>query len=354
MNLYVHLPFCDHICFYCDFKRKVSISKKEYIDALYKEFTSLNVDSIDTLYFGGGTPSSLSIDELKQIGNWFIPYLSKDYEWTIECNPDSLTKDKIILFKEMGVNRISLGVQSFQDELLQKIGRHHSSFDVYRCINDLRECDLKNISIDLIYALPNQTLKQVQNDVNIFLSLQLPHCSIYSLQIEENSVFGKQHLKPADQDLEADMYDCICQTLKGYHHYEISSFCLNGYESKHNLVYWSDKDFTGIGWGSSGKEKGIRYDHASNYNDYLLDPLKRYFIETTKEDLMFEAIMMSLRTTFGLNVKQFNEKYKIDFYECYKKTIQKYQNYFIQSKDSLVCTQEGRNILNTILIDFLE
>ena len=109
MNLYVHLPFCDHICFYCDFKRKVSISKKEYIDALYKEFTSLNIDSIDTLYFGGGTPSSLSIDELKQIGNWFIPYLSKDYEWTIECNPDSLTKDKIILFKEMGVNRISLG-----------------------------------------------------------------------------------------------------------------------------------------------------------------------------------------------------------------------------------------------------
>lgn len=354
MNCYIHIPFCDSICFYCDFCRVVSSKKNQYLDALELEIKTHGVHDIDTLYFGGGTPSSLSIDQLTRLCSFFKPYLNNSYEWTIECNPDSLDLEKIKLFKEMGVNRISLGAQTFDNTLLKQIGRRHSAQDVFRCIKELRQEGIENISIDLIYGLPNQTINQLNSDLSMFLQLDLPHISIYSLQIEENSVFGKKNVQPIDEELEEQMYDLICQRLSEYNHYEISSFCKEGKHSMHNLCYWSDNDFIGFGCGASGKENNVRYDHVFNINEYINNPLAKTWIEESREEQMFDAIMMSLRTSFGLDIDKFNKKYQTDFYSRYENVIKKYISFFDCTKKRIVCTQKGRDVLNTILIDFME
>lgn len=356
MNCYIHIPFCDHICYYCDFCRMVSNQKDEYIHALEREVQSLSFSKIDTLYFGGGTPSSLSIEQIKKIANLFKKYLSNEYEWTMECNPDSLSIEKIRCLKELGINRISLGVQSFNDEILSSIGRHHTSQDVYACIESLREVGIDNISIDLIYGLPDQSIEDVENDIQQFLSLKLPHLSIYSLQVEPNSVFGKKGVLPCDEELEADMYERICSILKqnGYQHYEISSFCKNGAYSKHNLCYWDDSDFIGIGCGASGREEGWRYDHTRDIKEYILNPMHREYIESEQEDREFETIMMSLRTVFGMDIVRFNEKYNANFMEEYKDALSKNQQFLEIKNNRLMVNENGMELLNSILIDFLK
>ncbi len=355
MHCYVHIPFCDTICYYCDFCRVVLHEKEEYIQALEREVQSLSFSKLDTLYFGGGTPSSLSIEQLTKISNLFIDKLNENYEWTVECNPDSLTIDKMECLKTMGVNRISLGVQTFHDDLLKSIGRHHLSKDVYEVIQNLRSVGIENISIDLIYGLPNQTIKDVESDLNQFLALNLPHLSIYSLQIEENSVFGKKGIHACSEDLEADMYEFICSFLKkhGYQHYEISSFCKDKKYSRHNVCYWNDSDFIGIGCGASGRELGMRYDHTQNVKAYIQNPLTRKYIKSSKEDREFEAIMMSLRTCFGLNILEFNQKYHVDFIKKYADAIQKNKKYLNLVDNYLMVNEKGMEVLNSILIDFL-
>ena len=355
MHCYVHIPFCNHICFYCGFTRFQSNRVDEYISALERERKSLSFSKCKTLYFGGGTPSSLTIEQFKKVASLFKDTLDTDYEWTVECNPDSLNMEKISLFKELGVNRISLGVQSFSNSLLQSIGRHHTKEDIIHCIEWLRNEGITNISIDLIYGLPNQTMDDVKNDLEMFLTLDLPHLSIYSLQIEENSIFGKKGIQPCDEDLEADMYECICSVLKknGYIHYEISSFCKEGMYSKHNLCYWNDSDFIGIGCGASGRE-GIRYDHTNVLNEYIQNPCQRFYVESSKEDRAFEAIMMSLRTCFGLDIQQFNTKYDCDFMCLYKDILDKYSEYLCIENNFLRVNERGMEILNSILIDFIK
>ena len=355
MHVYVHTPFCDSICYYCDFCRYKSEDriKKQWKDVLIQEIQEEDIHSISTLYFGGGTPSSLDIESFKEISSLFLPYLKKEYEWTVECNPDSVTMEKLKLYKQLGVNRISLGVQTFNDEHLKAIGRNHSIKDIYKAIEMIRSIGIENISIDLIYGLPNQTLEDIQYNLDCFLQLNLPHLSIYSLQIEENSIFGKRHIEPCDEDLEADMYECIKDILTehGYIHYEISSYCKETYESKHNLSYWSDCDFVGLGCGASGKENGIRYDHTRNLMDYIKEKNHKHFVET---DGKFEAIMMSLRTIYGLDIQKWNETYNGNFMEMYKKTIDKYSDtYLVLDENRLKCTEKGMEILNNILVDFL-
>ena len=355
MHVYVHIPFCNSICFYCDFCRCVSNQKEEYIQALEREVSSLSFSKIDTLYFGGGTPSSLSNEQLLCIGKMFQPYLNTDYEWTIECNPDSLSVDKIKGLKKLGVNRISLGVQTFNDALLKSIGRKHTVEDVNSCIHALKENGFSNISVDLIYGLPNQSLEDVKKDVQCFLSLDLPHLSIYSLQIEENSVFGQKRIEACDSDLEADMYEEICSLLNqnGYVHYEISSFCKEGMVSRHNLSYWSDQDFVGIGCGASGKENNVRYDHTRNIKEYISNPFYRDYVETSDSDKEFEAIMMSFRSIFGLDVVSFNKKYNVDFYKKYQNSIEKNKGYLNLDGKRVSVNEKGMELLNSILLDFM-
>ncbi|MDY3035326.1 MAG: radical SAM family heme chaperone HemW [Absicoccus sp.] len=355
MHVYVHIPFCDSICAYCDFFRyKTNTSmQKKWLDRLLEEIDSLSFSSIETLYFGGGTPSSLSNSMLEPIVKRFQPYLAQNYEWTIECNPETLTQQKIQMYAQWGINRISLGVQSFQPSILDTLGRKHTPEDIFQCIQYCRDHGIQNISIDLMYGLPKQTMADLQRDLDTFLRLDLPHLSIYSLQIEPHSIFGKQGIAPCDPDLEADMYEKIRQELTnaGYEQYEISSYCKNGMYSRHNLCYWDDSDFVGIGCGASGRIHGKRYDHNSSVQDYIQHGSIREYVES---DPPFEAIMMSLRTSFGLNVQAWNQKYHRDFEKEYQPVLKKYANDLKIQNGRCVCTPAGLEILNTILVDFLE
>ena len=354
-SCYVHVPFCDSICSYCDFSRTIASPsvKEEWLKQIVAEIQTTRVEGLSTLYFGGGTPSSLSSEQIEKLASGFQNHLDKEYEWTIECNPESVTLEKAKTYARLGINRISLGVQTFKDSLLLAIGRKHTKETILHAIDTLRSVGLTNISIDLIYALPNQSLADVKADLEQFLALDLPHLSIYSLQIEENSVFGKQNLQPADSDLEADMYDCICSCLKehGYEHYEISSFCKPGMYSRHNLSYWMDEDFLGIGCGASGRINGIRYDNNRNLRRYIQEGVQSVEQET---DGPFEAIMMGLRTSFGVDLLRFKQKYGFDLMERYAPVLKRYEDKLCIEKNHLFCTESGFHILNTILIDFLD
>lgn len=355
MHVYVHIPFCDSICFYCDFCRYVQSDRWRWLHRLKAEIREIDWGRIDTLYFGGGTPSVLTVDEFQAIAKLFIPHLNDPYEWTVECNPETLNLEKIQLYTQLGVNRISLGVQSFDDSLLRSLGRKHTRADIDWCIRSFRHVGISNLSVDLIYGLPDQSLEDVKNDVRIFLSYHLPHLSIYSLQIEEQSIFGKKGIQTCDEDLEADMYEVVQDMLlaAGYEHYEIGSYAKKKHYSKHNLSYWTDQDFVGIGCGASGKEQGIRYDHTNSLSAYIEKGSHRYYVDMTKEDQAFEAIMMGLRTQFGLDIPAWNKKYKSDFMATYKDVIDRHKDVLVIRDHHLICTLKGFEILHSILVDFL-
>ena len=357
-HIYVHIPFCDSICYYCDFSRQVVQAdiKEKWLNQLIQEIQSYDLNSIDTLYFGGGTPSCLSIEQIQRIADCFKPYLNTDYEWTMEVNPDSINLDKLHKYKELGINRISVGVQSLQDSMLKKIGRKHTAQQAIQALHWMKEVGFTNISLDFIYGLPGQNLEDVKQDLEQFLTFDVPHISIYSLQIEENSIFGKQNLMPCDEDLEADMYEWIENTLleNGYEHYEISSYAKYKMYSRHNCSYWDDSDFIGFGCGASGREDGIRYDIDSNLMNYIEKGPTKIEIPTSRDEQSFEAIMMGLRTQFGIDLEQWNLKYHRNFLNEYKDVLEKYKNVLTIDNGRLFCKGHGFEILNSILVDFLD
>lgn len=356
-HIYVHIPFCDSICFYCDFFRLIASEpvKQAWLKQIIKEIKKRERKEIETLYFGGGTPSSLSIEAIEEIANCFLPFLSDDYEWTIEANPDSIDLNTLKAYKKLGINRISLGVQSFQDDILKAIGRKHSAVQAKQAITWIKALGF-NCSIDLMYGLPNQSLEDVKNDLEEFLSFDLDHLSIYSLQIEEHSVFGKRGMEAIDEDLEADMYEWINKILSShaYEHYEISSYAKNQKYSRHNCSYWNDSDFIGFGCGASGREHGVRYDIDANLKNYCENGPFKHTISLTLKEQAFEAIMMALRTQFGLSISQWNQKYHRNFEKDYRKVLKKYKDVLILDQDHLYCNEKGLEILNAILVDFLD
>ena len=353
-SCYVHIPFCASICSYCDFMR-IKMNEDIYLawkKQLISEIASYDIKELNTLYYGGGTPSLLDLNTFEEITQCFP---RPKQEFTIECNPESLNAKKLEFYARCGVNRISLGVQSFNDQLLKVCNRKHTGKQAMDVIQKIQASKISNFSIDLIFGLPGQTLEDVNRDLDIFFSFNIPHLSIYSLQIEENSVFGKQGILPCDEDLEADMFECIEKRLKehDYIHYEISSFCLKGYESKHNMAYWQDLDFYGIGCGASGKINNIRYDNTSSLKSYLLNGPQKHWIKEPLCERAMDAIMMALRTKKGLNIQDWNRRYSMDFKIRYASVLEKYDAYF-QQEDSYVFLNEGGfEILNTILVDFM-
>ncbi len=352
-SCYVHVPFCDSICSYCDFSRQIMNKNfcKKWIERLNKEIKSYSIDSLDTLYFGGGTPSLLDVDSFEKIRKLFPNSIN---EFTVECNPESVTKEKMEVYKNLGVNRISLGVQTFNDDLLKVCHRRHTSKQAIESIRCIRSY-IDNLSVDLIFGLPNQTMEDLKRDIQLFLSLDIPHLSIYSLQIEPNSIFGKSGVLPCDEDLEADMFEYIVKTLKehGYEHYEISSFCKDKKYSIHNLAYWMNEDFYGIGCGASGRLNNIRYDNTKNLNQYIENGPCIKWIDENLTERSFDAIMMALRTKFGLSVSEWNQMYSSDFMYKYKTVLDKYSTYFQYDKDHIYLNESGFELLNTILVDFM-
>ena len=354
-HLYIHVPFCNTICSYCDFCHKVynqELSNK-WLDVVSKEIKDKCKDNYETIYIGGGTPTSLSNNQLDKLLSCIDQYAKEVVEYTVEVNPESLDINKINIFKKHGINRISMGVQTSNPDLLKLINRKHSFDDVKQKIQLLKDNGLTNISIDLMYSLPNQTIPSLNKTIDDFISLDIPHVSLYSLTVEENSIFGKKGYKSLDEDLEADMYELIVDRLNkaGYIHYEVSNFSKPGFESKHNMGYWDYEDFLGISMSSSSKVGDKRWTITRDFNKYFEDyNSKDEDLNLTKQDLMFENIMMALRTNKGLNIEEFNRKYDCDILNEYRNAL-KDDNIYI---DNNYLKVKNLGILNSTLIKFIK
>ena len=359
--LYVHVPFCASICSYCDFSRQVyrAETADRWLAAIEAELKA-RADGIrpETIYIGGGTPSCLPLPQLERLLSMLDPYAETVKEYTVECNPELRDKRVIECLASHRVNRISIGLQTADSSLLKTCGRRHDAADVKRLVDQFLACGISNISLDLMYGLPDQTMEQLEQSIAFALSCHPRHLSLYSLTIEPNSVFGKKGIQPADPDLEADMYERICSILKahGYLHYEISNFALPGYESKHNTSTWEYRDFLGIGYGAWGMEDHYRYTHADTLRAYLEDPLYRNVTELTEKERMFEAVMMGLRLRSGISSKRFYDQFGIHLNACYPNTISalKARGLLAESDDRLFCTEQGWPVLNSLLVEFME
>lgn len=335
-SAYIHIPFCTQICYYCDFS-KVFIQNQpvdEYLEALMTEVAFYNPPALRTLYIGGGTPSALSATQLDYLlTNLEMNLdLSKLEEFTIEANPGDLTADKIEVLKRSKCNRVSLGVQTFDDRMLKKIGRSHNQAQIYETITALKQAGFHNISIDLIYALPDQTMEQVVDNVEKALGLGIPHMSLYSLILENHTVFmnrqrrGNLHLP--NEDIESEMFEYILRELEdnGFEHYEISNFTKPGYESRHNLMYWDNSEYYGLGAGASGYINGMRYRNRGPIQHYLKSirenghsRLHEEYL--SKEEQMEEEMFLGLRKKTGVSINRFEEKFSISFEERYGQIV---------------------------------
>ena len=334
-SAYVHIPFCTQICYYCDFS-KVFIKNQPvdaYLEHLIQETRSYEIGKLRTLYIGGGTPTALSAQQLAYLLTELpkVMDLSEVEEFTIEANPGDLDPDKIAVLKDSQVNRVSLGVQTFDNKMLKKIGRSHQEQDIYDNICHLKQAGFDNISIDLIYALPGQTMDQVKENVAKAIDLDIPHMSLYSLILENHTVFMNRmrrgKLPLPKEELEAEMFEYIIEELEkaGFEHYEISNFSKPGFESRHNLVYWDNAEYYGLGAGASGYVDGIRYKNHGPIRHYLeaVEAGKARITEEhlTLEEKMEEELFLGLRKKTGVSKARFEEKFGVSFDQRYGQVV---------------------------------
>lgn len=359
-SLYVHIPFCDAICAYCDFARVLNKPEvvDEYLNVLEQEMTLKHLNKLETIYIGGGTPSALTPEQLRKLFTLLSPFVDSVIEYTIEINPESLTLEKALVMKEFGVNRASLGMQVTQNNLLKVIDRKHTIEEVYDAVEILHSAGIDNISIDLMYGIPTQTIEDLHESLRTLMDFNINHISLYGLTIEPNSKFGRLGYKPAESDLDASMYELAVQYLgeNGFNRYEISNFAKEGYESIHNKVYWYYDDFVGLGLHASGKENHVRYTNNRNLRQYLNGDFEGEIIELTKDDEMFEYIMMNLRLSSGFSISQYNERFNVNFKKKYSQAIADLvnENMLIVEDDNVRASDKGLELLFEVLERFME
>ena len=325
LGLYIHIPFCEHICHYCDFVKrqpKDNHQMDQYIHALVKEIhhTQQNHAHIDTIYIGGGTPSMLNMQQLELLLHSLTVFKPKEY--TFEINPESYTHEKGVLLKQFGIDRVSLGVQTFHEHHLERLNRKHTNQMVFDAISDLKSIGFNNINLDLIYGLEHQTLEEFKQDLDIFISLDITHISSYSLIIEDKTYFHYQYVRgkfeKMDEDLEAMMYETLVETLTqhGYSHYEISNFSKKGYESLHNTLYWTLQPFIGLGLGAHGFDGEYRTYQTKSMSKYLLghEPTKTLQDPIT---LRNDHLLFLLRRTEGIPLQMVIDRYHDDIFKLY-------------------------------------
>lgn len=359
-SVYIHIPFCDTICSYCDFCKFLKNDEwiDKYLDSLEKEIKSKYKNEIlNTIYIGGGTPSCLNVNQLTKLFNIIkILNKNKECEFTFECNIENITKNKLKLLYENGVNRLSIGIQSFNEKYLNFLNRKHTKEEIVDKINVCKEIGFKNINIDLIYGLPNQTLDELNSDIEEFLKLNITHISTYSLIIEPNTKLYIDNIKNIDDNLDYEMYKHICNKLKdnGYNHYEISNFSALGYESRHNLTYWNNDNYYGFGLGASGYIDNIRYDNTRNINKYLNG---EYIKESYKLDLnetIENEFILGLRKIKGINKEIFKNKYNKDIKEMdiVNKLIK--ENKLLEDEKNIYINKDYIYVSNDILVEFID
>lgn len=373
-SAYLHIPFCENICHYCDFNKFFLKGQpvNEYLQALKQEMILTldrwRADKLDTIFVGGGTPTSLNEKQL----SWFCDFMnvhlpkSEHCEFTFEANPGDLTKEKLQILKDAGVNRISLGVQTFNDELLMRIGRTHRKQDVIRTIATVKELGFANISIDLMFSLPGQSLSDFKETLEEAFRLDLNHYSGYSLIIEPKTVFYNLlktgALSLPGEDMEADMYEMLIKEMEihGYRQYEISNFSRPGFESQHNLTYWNNEEYYGFGAGAHSYVEGCRRSNLGTLKKYISAietgnlPIFEQHIET-KVEKMEEEMFLGLRKNEGISISTFIHKFAVDPLRLFEKEI----NSLIQkgwlkvSGGYIYLTKKGRLLGNEVFQSFL-
>ncbi|MGE1102452.1 radical SAM family heme chaperone HemW [Peribacillus simplex] len=374
-SAYLHIPFCEHICHYCDFN-KVFLQGQpvdEYLQMMKREMemqlSKYPTAGLDTVFVGGGTPTSLDEKQLAflcEAINETLPFDPKKAEYTFEANPGDLSREKLEILYDSGVNRLSFGVQSFNDELLKRIGRTHRALEVYETIHLAQEVGFTNISIDLIYGLPGQTMEDFKDTLDKAIALQLPHYSSYSLIVEPKTVFynqmrrGKLNLPP--QELEASMYERLMEEMEkhGLHQYEISNFARAGFESRHNLTYWDNAEYYGIGAGAHGYTGGKRVANHGPVKKYIM-PLLANELPVLEEhpvplhERMEEEMFLGLRKTEGVSLEIFKNKFFVEMTEIFRKPLEEGSvKGLLKVEDGFVrLTERGKLLGNEVFQSFL-
>jgi oxygen-independent coproporphyrinogen III oxidase len=361
-GLYVHIPFCEHICHYCDFVKRVPKNKEmidTYLTALQHEIESYqdHFQSIETIYIGGGTPSMLDVHQLELL--FEVLKSIHPLEYTIEVNPESYSIEKGELFKKYGINRISLGVQTFNDQLLNYLNRKHTKQLVFDVVAHLKSIGFSRISIDLIYAIPGQTLENLFQDLKYIKDLDITHVSCYSLILEEKTYFYHQYLRgkfeQMDEDAEAKMYEILMEELKkqGFEHYEISNYAKNGHYSKHNLIYWTLGEYIGVGLGAHGFVNGYRTQNHRVLPQYLKNPIEEKKFQEV-DVLLQDELIFGLRKIGGVSLYMIHEKYGIDVFKKYPQLQEKIELDLIKiENDYLKLTEKGLFLGNQVFMVFI-
>lgn len=356
-SLYLHIPFCDELCSYCDFCKYIHLENKheEYIKKVKDDLLKVSNKELKTFYIGGGTPSCLSINLLEDLLSFIYKNFKIEDEFTIEANPESVSSEKIKLLKKYGVNRVSLGVQTFKEESLKLLNRKHNYNLVKKVVNDLQKNGINNINLDFIYGIKGESIKDIENNIDLGLNLHITHLSYYALQIEQGTKFYYLKNMNVDDDKLAEQYAFIVQKLKknNFDRYEVSNFALKGYESKHNLNYWYNKNFYGIGCSASGYIFPYRFKNTSRLNDYLNENNSLEIEKEDKDDEEFNFLMLNLRLVKGFDVTEFKSLFKKDFFTEYKKEYEKNKSFFDYDFPYLKVKDEYLYVLDEILVDLL-
>ena len=373
-GIYIHIPFCKTRCKYCDFFSTTHLEKRsQYVEALLAEMkdrvaiahseasnSSQSVQyPISTIYIGGGTPSTLEVEQLRRLGEEAIRLAGDEAkgerrEITLEANPGDITLEKATAWRAIGINRLSMGIQSFDDDLLRLIGRRHTAEQAREAVAIAQAAGFDNISIDLMYALPSQTMEQWQRDVAEALQLGVQHISTYGLIYEEGTMLTalleRGHITPVDEDTEIQMYDYLVEqlTANGFEHYEVSNFALPNRRSKHNSNYWNDTPYIGLGAGAHSYDGTVRSWNISDVDAYIEQAMAHHLQPEqeilTEEQRHTERVMLGLRTNQGISSCEIDLSKAMPYIE---------QGLLTQKGERIVATTKGYHILNRIIEDLL-
>ena len=354
-SAYIHIPFCESICPYCDFPKvlKGTGFEREYIASLILDIGELPEGHFRTLYIGGGTPSCLDFSLLGELLASLSGKLREGGEFTFEGNPESLDEERIDLLARFGVNRVSLGVQSSKENYLSYLGRGHDFDLVKERVTALKEAGIENINLDLMYGFDGQSESELLDDIEAILSLRPTHISTYSLLVEPNTVFFNKDVKPAGDDEQAVFYELICKRLKeaGFIHYEVSNFALPGFHSRHNMVYWRNERYIGLGAGASGYEGDIRYKITSSIPKFIKGERRSEEERVSKQDQRTYFLLTHLRLAEGFSLKEFNSLFDEDLLSTKKEEIASFvSSNLIEVEGDRLFVKEGAMFVEDIVI----
>ena len=357
-SLYIHIPFCHHLCAYCDFSKVLYEDSWcfSYLKSLKEEILSYKIEKpLQTIYIGGGTPSLLPTKALESLFDFLKAYHDQKTEVTFEANPEDLNYEKLSLLLKSGVNRLSIGIESSNDRLLKLMGRRHTFLEAKEAVKRAKEVGFKRLSCDMIYGLPNETEEELLNDIRSFLSLDVSHLSAYSLSVNPGTLFFINGYKEMEEEKAGLQYEMILEAFRkaGYRRYEISNFAKNDDFSKHNLVYWRDEEYYGAGLGASGYCFGIRYQNTKNLEKYLKEEWVAEKETLTKQSELEDYVLTNLRLDEGFSLRSFEKRFGFSFLKGYAKQYESLskKGLLLQKDGKIFANDRGLEILDSILLE---